>query len=264
MQPVVATKLHKSVVNALEILPGPFSDPLLASAGSDFTINLTPLPTSSSTPQVLTPLLSLKGHLRPVTALLPLRTDSLLSASADGSLRIWDTRSGTQQAMWTMPKPAVALAATAANDASGGAWVALADGNVRLVDTRVSTTSAAKWAAGVAARAIASSSDGREIALGAVDGTAALFDVRGGTVREQWRRGGGPVVCVSFAPDGRVVVGGEDGLPYVVDFARGVGRAELHVSELVFGNVEAVRALRVSGELVYMAGDGGVVRKYQL
>ena len=34
--------------------------------------------------------------------------------------------------------------------------------------------------------------------------------------------------------------------------------------ELVFGNVEAVRALRVSGELVYVAGDGGVVRKYQL
>jgi outer membrane protein assembly factor BamB len=167
--------------------------------------------------------------------------------------------------MWTMPKPAVALAATAANDASGGAWVALADGNVRLVDTRVSSTpSAAKWAAGVAARAIASSSDGREIALGAADGTAALFDVRGGTVREQWRRGGAPVVCVSFAPDGRVVVGGEDGLPYAVDFTRGVDRAKLHVSELVFGNVEAVRALRVSGELVYMAGDGGVVRKYQL
>ncbi|KAI0291958.1 WD40-repeat-containing domain protein [Russula brevipes] len=230
MQPVVATKLHKSVVNALEILPGSFSDPLLASAGSDFTINLTPLPTPSSTPQVLTPLLSLKGHLRP------------------------DTRSGTQQAMWTMPKPAVALAATAANDASGGAWVALADGNVRLLDTRVSTTPAAKWAAGVAAHAIASSSDGREIALGAANGTVALFDVRGGTVRKQWRRGGGPVECVSFAPDGRIVVGGEDGLPYAVDFARG----------LVFGNVEAVRALRVSGGLVYMAGDGGVVRKYQL
>jgi WD40 repeat protein len=248
MQPVVATKLHKSVVNALEILPGTFSDPLLASAGSDFTINLTPLPTSSSTPQALTltPLLSLKGHLRPVTALLPLRTDSLLSASADGSLRIWDTRSGTQQAMWTMPKPAVALAATAANDASGGAWVALADGNVRLVDTRVSTTSAAKWAAGVAARAIASSSDGREIGSWGCRRHSRAFDVRGGTVRGQWRRGGGPVECVSFAPDGRVVVGGEDGLPYVVDFTRGVDRPELHVSELVFGNVEDVEGVRPS------------------
>jgi hypothetical protein len=165
-----------------------------------------------------------------------------------------------------MPKSAVALTAAATADAAagnGGAWVALADGDVRLVDTRAST-SAAKWSAGASARAIAAATDGQEIALGAVDGTTALFDVRGGSVRKRWRRSGAPVECVSFAPGGRVVVGGEDGLPYVVDFTRGGDRAGLHVSELVFGNVEAVRALRVAGGLVYMAGDGGVVRKYQL
>jgi WD40 repeat protein len=267
MQPVVTTKLHKSVVNALEFLPETSQDPLLASAGSDFTIHLTRLPTSSSTliPHSLTPLQSLKGHMRPVTALLPLSTDSLLSASADGSLRMWDTQSGTQKAMWMMPKSAVALAAATADAAagSGGAWVALADGDVRLVDTRAST-SAAKWSTRTSARAIAASADGQEIALGAVDGTAALFDVRGSSVRKQWRRSGAPVECVSFARGGRVVIGGEDGLPYVVDSTRGGDRAGLHVSELVFGNVEAVRALRVEGELAYMAGDGGVVRKYQL
>ena len=262
MQPIVVTKLHKSVVNALEILSGTSPDPLLASAGSDFIIHLTRLPTSSDTPHTPAPLLSLKGHLRPVTALLPLPTDSLLSASADGSVRMWDIRSGTQQARWLMPKPAVALA-SGTNDASGDAWVALADGSVRLVDRRAST-SAAKWSGGVAARTIAVSADGQEIALGAADGTVTQFDVRGGAIRKQWRRSGAPVECLSFAPGGRVVVGGEDGLPYVVDFTRGDDDAGLHISELVFGNVEAVRALRISGELVYMAGDGGVVRKYQL
>jgi WD40 repeat protein len=134
-----------------------------------------------------------------------------------------------------MPKSAVALtAATTDAVGSGGAWVALTDGDVRLVDTRAST-SAAKWSAGASARAIAAAADGQEIALGAVDGTAALFDVRGGTVRKRWRRSGAPVECVSFAPGGRVVVGGEDGLPYVVDFTRGGDRAGLHVSELVLG-----------------------------
>ena len=162
-----------------------------------------------------------------------------------------------------MPKPAVALAA-AGDGANGGAWVALADGNVRLVDTRAST-SAAKWSAGVTACAIAVSASGQEIVLGAADGTVRLFDVHGGSVREQWRRSGAPAECVSFAPGGRVLVGGEDGLPYLVDVSRGGGDdAGLLVSELVFGNVEAVRALRVSGDLVYMTGDGGVVRKYQL
>ena len=264
MQPTVTTKLHRSVVNALEILPGTSPDPLLASAGSDFTINITRLPAPSTSPPLsLTPLLSFKGHLRPVVALLPLPNDSLLSASTDGSLRKWDIRSGAQQTMWTMPKPVVALAAAADNTSGDTAWAALADGDVQLVDTRAST-SAPQWSAGVSARAMAVSASGQEVVLGAADGTVALFDVRRGSVREQWRRSGAPVDCVSFAPGGRVVVGGEDGLPYLVDLTRGGGHAGLLVGELVFGNVEAVRALHVSGELVYMAGNGGVVRKYQL
>ena len=162
-----------------------------------------------------------------------------------------------------MPKPTVALAAAATDDPRGGAWVALADGNVQLVDTRASTP-AAQWSAGVTARAIAVSASGQEVALGTANGTVILFDVHGGSIREQWRRNGAPVECVSFASGGRVVIGGEDGLPYLVDFTRGGEHAGLVPSELVFGNVEAVRALRVSGELVYMAGNGGVVRKYQL
>ncbi|KAH9177707.1 WD40 repeat-like protein [Lactarius sanguifluus] len=261
LQPIVSTKLHKSVINALEIISGTSPDPILASAGSDFIIHLTPLPVSSAgTSPALTPLLSLKGHTRPVTALLPCTNDALLSAGKDGSLRTWDIRSGAQKAMWALEKPAVALAASA-DDTSGIIWVALADGSVQSLDARESTpTLTTKLATGAAAaRAIAVSGDGREIALGGADGTAVVFDVRGGAVRQRWRRGGAPIECVSFAPGGRVVIGGEDGLPHVIDRAAG-----LHVSELVFGNIEAARALRVSEEFIYISGDGGVVRKYEL
>jgi len=261
LQPIVSTKLHKSVINALEIISGTSPDPILASAGSDFTIHLSPLSTSStaSISPALTPLVSPKGHTRPVTALLPYTNDTLLSASKDGSLRMWDIRSGAQKATWALQQPAVALAG-AAGDPSGPVWVALADGSVQSLDTRASTPVTKLRTGAAAARTIAVSGDGREIALGSADGTAILFDVHGGSIRRRWRRGGAPIVCVSFAPGGRVVIGGEDGLPHVIDFSNGDG----HVSELVFGNVEAARALRVSEEFVYIAGDGGVVRKYEL
>ncbi|KAI9441310.1 WD40 repeat-like protein, partial [Lactarius indigo] len=260
LQPIVSTKLHKSVINALEIISGTSPDPILASAGSDFTIHLTPLLVSSAgTSPTLTPLLSLRGHARPVTALLPCTNGTLLSASKDGSLRTWDIRSGAQKAMWVMEKPVVALAAASTGDTSGTVWVALADGSVQSLDTRESTpTLTTKLATGTAAaRAIAVSGDEREIALGGADGTAVLFDVRGGFISRRWRRGGAPIECVSFAPGGRLVIGGEDGLPHVIDHT-----SNSHVSELVFGNIEAARALRVSKEFIYISGDGGVVRKY--
>lgn len=177
---------------------------------------------------------------------------------------MWDIRSGAQKATWVLQQPAVALA-SAAGDLSGPVWVALADGSVQSLDTRASTPAVTRLRNGAAAAStIAVSGDGREIALGSADGMVVLFDVHGGSIRRRWRRGGAPVVCVSFAPGGRVVIGGEDGLPHVIDFSKGDNHTSLRVSELVFGNVEAVRALRVSEEFVYIAGDGGVVRKYEL
>lgn len=162
-----------------------------------------------------------------------------------------------------MQQPAVALAG-AASDTKGTVWVAMADGSVQSLDTRTSTLATKLATGAAAARAIAVSSDGREIVLGGADGTVVLFDVHGGSIRRRWRRGGAPICGVSFAPGGRVVVGGEDGLPYVIDLSKGSDHAGLQVSELVFGNVEAARALQVTNEFLYVAGDGGVVRKYEL
>ncbi|KAI0266405.1 WD40-repeat-containing domain protein [Gloeopeniophorella convolvens] len=261
VQPTVSTKLHKSTINALELISGNSTGLLLASAGSDFTIHITPLPESTGVSLSLTPAASLTAHMRSVTALLPTPGDpsTLLSSGMDGSLRLWDVQTGSQKAMWLTPKPALSLAG-AAEDAGGAAWAGLADGSVELLDVRA-RSSAARFAAGAAARAIAAHADGSEAAVGTASGTGLLFDVRGDRIRARWRRGGATVESVAFAPGGRVVVGGDDGLPYVVGLTEGGARVS---EELVFGNVEAVRAIRVSGGQVHIAGDGGVIRKYQL
>jgi WD40 repeat protein len=89
-----------------------------------------------------------------------------------------------------MEQPGVALAAGTSRTV---VWVALADGSVHSLDTRAGTSATTKLATAAAARAIAVSGDGREIALGGADGTVALFDVRGGSVRRRWRRSGAPI-----------------------------------------------------------------------
>lgn len=96
----------------------------------------------------------------------------------------------------------------------------------------------------------------------------------------EWRRNGASAEAIAFLPsqssssgdEGQqrleVIVGTEDGLPYVCSIAANAEHAKVKVEkELVFGDVEAVRCLRVvssvsTGREIWIAGDGGVVRRY--
>ncbi|ETW75123.1 hypothetical protein HETIRDRAFT_455811 [Heterobasidion irregulare TC 32-1] len=289
VSPYATGKLHKSTVTALHFIPGLESAPLLASAGIDFAIHITLLPTSAhasalSSPLRLSSSTELKGHTRAITALLPLTSSdpfytpelapTLLSASTDGTLRLWDVHVGKQTAMWGTSgwKGANALA-TGAN-APGGAshslalvYAALSTGGVEAFDVRARTSAARAEVQGSTSAATAIAVQGGAMAVGSSDGVVRLWDLRAlDAPRAVWKRGGAGVSGVAFLDnneDGEeaVVVSSEDGLPY----AAAVRDREVRVrAELVFGDVEAVRCVRVEGDEVWMSGDGGVVRKYVL
>ncbi|KAI0056254.1 WD40 repeat-like protein [Artomyces pyxidatus] len=260
LKAAASSKVHKSTITAMHFVTSATLDPLLASAGADFTIHLTPISASLSS---LKPTKSLTGHTRGITALQPfaLAPSALLSASTDGTVRLFDMYAGALAGTWntTGNSPAYALV-----DDGGLAWAALADGSAEAFDVRTPGVPVARLETG--ARAALSAVDvslgGAELVVGSSDGVVSLFDVRGGTggPRKRWRRGEAGVSGAMFVEGGRIAVAGEDGLPYVVDVSEGVSVQE----ELVFWNVEAVRCLHVLGDGVWIAGDGGVVRRYEI
>lgn len=95
----------------------------------------------------------------------------------------------------------------------------------------------------------------------------------------EWRRNGASVEAIAFLPTVQsssededhqrleVVVGTEDGLPYMCSISLLEDTKVKVEKEFVFGDVETVRCVRVlgtaSGEReVWMSGEGGVVRRY--
>ena len=103
--------------------------------------------------------------------------------------------------------------------------------------------------------------DDGTLLFGGSRGVAGAYDLRAGQIRARWTRSGAPIETVAALPKGRALIGGEDGLPYVTDLMENVPRLE---AELVFGDVEGVRCARVRGDEAWLAGDGGVVRRYTL
>ncbi|KAG5639420.1 hypothetical protein DXG03_003754, partial [Asterophora parasitica] len=98
----VVARPHLSTTTHLQFFP---SSRVLLSAGADFSLSILPadLPDPSTTPSTnssstasvrITPVRTLRGHTRPITATLILGLGrNVLSASLDGTLKLWDVSS---------------------------------------------------------------------------------------------------------------------------------------------------------------------------
>ncbi|TFY75126.1 hypothetical protein EWM64_g8885 [Hericium alpestre] len=286
MQAFAAGRLHKSTPTSLLILPpsGASTAGILVSSGLDFTVHLTSIPfppaptTAKAVPAELTPATSLRAHRRGVTSIVAIDSPSqqLLSGSKDGTLRLWDMTGRQVSAIASNGLSAVnALALPDNNSGSPVVYTALQNGIVELFDMRT-RASAGRTATGTPLAAVAASESAHEVVAGGTDGVVHIWDARSlGQERMRWRRSEGSIEGVAVLPSAspalsRVLVGGEDGLPYIAQVGSGgseKGSSSVSVeAELVFGDVEAVRCIRVraveGGSEVWMSGDGGVARRY--
>ncbi|VDC03643.1 unnamed protein product [Peniophora sp. CBMAI 1063] len=140
--PVASGRLHLSTIVAVQLLPGP--SPILASAGADFRLHITPLPVQGpSATSVLQPSATLTGHTRALTCLTALGNlegisggVTLASGAKDGTLRLWDVATGSQSAVLGMHglKTPAALASSLTQPHT--IWTALSDGSLQAFDVR--------------------------------------------------------------------------------------------------------------------------------
>lgn len=303
MPPSVARKCHLSTVTSVRFFP---SSRVLLTAGGDFALNILPAePTTpssppSSDPVRISPVRTLKGHTRAITATgIIARGRTILSGSKDATLRLWDVSSGVQIRMMGTAgfKPVLAMslgergegAFVAPPDGDGGAvpvsldplevetadkvvFAALANGTFQAFDlgTKLSVFHSQVAGSGAALSSIAYSPAHNLVATGSGVGVVNVYDTRSlGSPLVTFQRNGASIEDLSFIPlsqsSGNTEVGlaivAEDGLPYVAN-VRPEGPSVL--AELIGTDCDPVRSVRVGSGLgtVWTGGDDGVVRRY--
>jgi proteasomal ATPase-associated factor 1 len=145
-------------------------------------------------------------------------------------------------------------------------FCALGDGTFEVFDLRTKTSvfqSEGENANAAALKSIVYSDSHRMMATGSVQGAVTVFDVRSlGQPLASFYRNTASIEDLVFCADvQRLVVGTEDGLPYIADFEPGSVSVR---AELVGGDCDAVRAVKVDGKgCVWTASDDAIVRKYR-
>ncbi|KAG5635647.1 hypothetical protein H0H81_010534 [Sphagnurus paluster] len=297
-------RLHLSTITSLQFFP---SSRVLLCAGADFSFSILPadLPdassstthpstsTSTSTSVRLTPARVLRGHTRPITATAILgRGKTLLSASLDGSVRLWAAASAAELARVHAAHPILSMVLDspgAGKEETDEAYThtvvcGLQDGSVQVFTLRtpantfepVYRTPPASAAGGVSA--LAYSPESRRLVAGSSRGVVSVWEVGDAPAAKlivSFARGEAGVEGLAFLPSGeggelRIAVATADGLPYVASM---VG-AEVRVHcELVGGEVDPVRVVRVRTAVahegkavsdVWTAGDDAVVRRWRI
>lgn len=258
-------------------------------AGADFTLTILPADLLGADAPPPSPARILKGHSRTITsAAIISRGRNVLSASKDGTLRLWDVSSGTQiRMMGTANGKYTGITAMSVGDKRGAAIDMINDSVTAKIDEReVDTSEKLVFCAlqdgsfeafnlgsklslfqstptrGVGGlTAIAYSPALNLLATGSAKGLVAIYStlqLSSLNPLTTFTRNGASVEDLTFTSTG-LVVATDDGLPFVVMFNGDMPGVE---AELVGVDCEGVRVLRYRNGEVWTAGDDGVVRMY--
>ena len=205
------------------------------------------------------PQLQLKATLAPLppqrSAVFSADGTRILTATADGTIRIWDSASDKQLVSFPGSGP---LSDAAFSPDGNSIVIANNDGNARILNARTGEVTGTLTPAGGGNYAVASaafSRDGRLVVTTYADGTARIWDTRtdkqvGPPLTADQ---GTPLLSAAFSPDGKLVVtASTDGRARIYDVRT---RAQLGMISRSIGLEGA--AFSPDGKLVVVAcGDG--------
>jgi WD40 repeat protein len=181
----------------------------------------------------------------------------LVSAGSDGTVQVWDARSGDP----LLTLEAHRGEATAAAFSPDGTRLVSAgdDGKVRVWDARSGDPLLSLEAHGQGVRAAAFSPDGTRLVSAGDDGTVRVWDARSGEPRLTLEGHRGWVLAAAFSPDGtRLVSAGADGAVRVWDACSGEPLLTLGGHR---GRVLAA-AFSPDGTRIVSAGGDGALRAW--
>lgn len=159
---------------------------------------------------------TLIGHLQAVTAVAvskDIRNPRIVSASQDGTVRVWDLAQQREQRIVPHPVAVLAVACTPAGASANLCLSGAADGKARLwdLDRQDSTPRELHGQHDGAVTCVAFSPDGRSCVSGGEDREILLWDTTTGALRYRFPAGHrGTVTAVQFTPRSQLVSVGHD------------------------------------------------------
>jgi WD40 repeat protein len=145
----------------------------------------------------------LKGHGKPVRQVAFAAAELVVSASEDGTVRLWTTIGAKETRSMAHGAPVVGLAVSAAAQlvAGGGA-----DGQVKVWRLSDGGLIRGLTAHSKPVFAMEFSKDGKELVTGGEDQTVLVWDPQSGQLLHRFSGHAGPVICAGFGPSNGMVL----------------------------------------------------------
>ena len=215
-------------------------------------------------PASLTPIRVWEAHRSSVrSAAFSPDGELLATASADGTILLWEIATGRRVRALAHPDGAVRIEAVAFHPNGQLLAAGAEDGSVLLWD-RFTGRLIGRWAAHrEAVFALAFSADGRWLATGSRDASVAIWEATAGRLVRALRDGLGWILSVTFSPDGRwLALGSRDGTVRLWDW-QAAGTTPSQAVRTLRGHEGWVRSVRFHPEgrwLVSAADDGTLLQ----